>query len=65
MFSGRVARKVVGGRLALAEMGNWPEVLRKEEIAADEVKQHKTKPSEAEGTEDEEESGVSTLSLWT
>ena len=47
----------IGGRLALAKTGYWTELLRKDEIEADELEQNKSKPSEAEGTEYEEESG--------
>ena len=49
------ATKLVEERVALAQAGNFAEVLRKDELEANELKSRLAKPGEAEGADDEEE----------
>ena len=47
--------KLVRERLALAQAGNFEEVLRRDELEANELTSRLAKPGEAEGADDEEE----------
>ena len=49
------ATKLVGERIALAQEGNFAELLRRDELEANELRTRLAKPEEAEGADDEEE----------
>ena len=51
------ATKLVGERLALAQEGNFAELLRRDELEANELRTRLAKPEEAERADDEEEGG--------
>ena len=49
------AAKLVGERLALAQEGNFAELLRRDELEANELGARLAKPEQADGADDEEE----------
>ena len=49
------ATKLVGERVALAQTGNFAELLRRDEMEANELKSRRAKPGKAEGACDEDE----------
>ena len=49
------ATKLVGEKIALAQAENFAQLLRRDELVANELKSRLAKPGEAEGADDEEE----------